>query len=231
MLFKSALVTQVSGSIGGLTGSHNAAGMYFRSRVIPVDPASNYQQDARSAVAQLVARWGALTPTQREVWAVYAANVPLTNRLGDSRYVSGLAHFVRCNVSRIVSEYHLTGGIVEDAPTIFDLGESSEMTIDGSEGSGDIKVTFADDAWVNTDGAVAFVHGSRPFSPAVNYFKGPYRWFLTIEGSELTPPASPATEKAPFRIFEGQQVGAYVRVQQADGRLSARQHMRCLVGE
>ena len=85
MLIKSQLITQASGSIGGLVGSHNAGGMYFRARTIPVNPGSAAQIAVRNIVAQLTAAWTAdLTAAQRTAWQTYADNVPTTNRLGDS---------------------------------------------------------------------------------------------------------------------------------------------------
>ncbi|KKM06452.1 hypothetical protein LCGC14_1743870, partial [marine sediment metagenome] len=48
MLFKSGLITQGSGSIGGLTASHNRGGMYFRARTIPTNPATSFQTVVRN---------------------------------------------------------------------------------------------------------------------------------------------------------------------------------------
>ncbi|HSR54544.1 MAG TPA: hypothetical protein VLV83_27270, partial [Acidobacteriota bacterium] len=101
MLFKSAMVTQVSGSVGGMTGSHNAGGYYFRSRVIPVNPNTSFQQSIRGVMGQLTSRWiSTLTAAQRQGWEDYAQQVTLTNPLGDQRNVSGLNQYIRSNLSR-----------------------------------------------------------------------------------------------------------------------------------
>ena len=60
MKILSALATAVSGSIGGITGSHNRGGMYLRSRVIPVNPQTVDQLAARNRLATQSSGWGAL---------------------------------------------------------------------------------------------------------------------------------------------------------------------------
>ena len=48
MKFTSQVYTQASGSVGGLTYSHNRSGMYTRARSTPTDPASTLQLERRS---------------------------------------------------------------------------------------------------------------------------------------------------------------------------------------
>lgn len=219
MKFKSALVTQVSGSVGGMTGSHNKGGMYFRSRTIPTNPNSSQQQTIRSTVADLSNRWtNILTPAQRAAWDVYAANVLLPGPLGDPRPVSGLNMYVRSNVPRIQSGLPR----VDDGPTTFDLGEYTAPTIvSATAATGVISVGFEDtDAWLDEDDSALLVFGSRPQNPSINYFKGPYRVSGTVLGNGTTPLTSPQPVTNPFALTIGNRVFVRAVVTRADGRLS-----------
>ena len=49
MLFKPTIVASLSGSLGGITASHNRFGAYLRERVIPVNPGTQPQVIVRNA--------------------------------------------------------------------------------------------------------------------------------------------------------------------------------------
>lgn len=219
MKFKSALVTQVSGSVGGMTGSHNKGGMYFRSRAIPTNPNSPEQQAIRSAVADLSNQWSnILTIAQRDAWDVYASNVLLPGPLGDPRAVTGLNMFVRSNTPR--SQAGLP--VVLAAPTIFDLGEYTAPAIASVTAATNIaSITFtAADAWVDEDDSAMLFFGSRPQNQSINYFKGPYRLAGQILGDSVTPPTSPAAITNTFNLEVGNKLFIRAAVTRADGRLS-----------
>lgn len=95
MLFKPIIGTDLSGKVGGIVASHNAGGAYFRAATIPTNPNTTFQQAVRNAVSQLSSMWQTtLTQAQRNEWEVYAANVKITNRIGEKINVSGLNHYV-----------------------------------------------------------------------------------------------------------------------------------------
>lgn len=219
MKFKSALLTQASGSVGGMTASHNAGGMYLRARAIPTDPSTAQQQVVRNAVAALSTRWvETLTDAQRSAWAVYAANVPLVDSLGDPRPVSALSQYVRSNVPRVQVGYP----IVDDGPTVFDLATFTPATIAIDTANDEVDVTFTNtDGWANEDDGGLFVYASAPKNSTINFFKGPYRLSGTIDGDGVTPPTSPAAITLPFAVVAGQRIFVQIRASRADGRLSA----------
>lgn len=220
MLFKSALVTQVSGSIGGMTGSHNKGGMYFRGRTIPTNPNSSQQQAVRSIVADLSNRWpNILTPSERAAWDIYAENVPLTGPLGEPRQVSGLNMYVRSNTPRI--QAGLTR--IDAAPSIFDLGEYTAPTLGTiAPATNEIDIAFtAADAWDDEDGSALLVFVSPPQNPSINYYKSAFRFAGSIDGDSVTPPTSPATLTTPFAFVSGQRLFVRCNVTRADGRLGS----------
>ena len=218
MLFKSQLVTEVSGSIGGITGSHNLGGMYFRARATPTNPNTPQQQAIRSAVGDLVARWpNTLTTLQRDLWRFYALNVPLLNPLGEPITVTGLNMYVRGNVPR------LQAALVrqDDGPTVFNLGDFTTPFFDADRGADTMDVTFTNtDDWANEDDSAMLVYASRPQNPSIVFFKGPYRLTGVILGDATTPPTSPATLALPFPLAPGQRLFARIAVTRADGRRS-----------
>lgn len=218
MKFKSQLVTEVSGSVGGLTGSHNLGGMYFRARATPTNPNTPQQQAIRSAVGNLVARWlNTLTQLQRDVWAFYAFNTPLLNPLGEPINVTGLNMYVRGNTARIQAGEP----IADDGPVIFNLGDYTTPSFTADRTADTIDTTFTNtDDWANEDDAGMLVYVSRPVNATIVYFKGPYRLAGVIQGDSITPPTSPATFALPFPAAPGQRLFARIVVSRADGRLS-----------
>lgn len=217
MLVK-GIFTQLSGAMGGIVGSHNRFGMYVRARTIPVNPNTSYQQAIRSYMAVLSTRWqDTLTPAQRSLWEVYGDNVPVINRLGDTIYLTGLNHFCRSNVPRLIEAF----APVDDGPTDFVLPSFTAPTIAFLEATDQIQITFnnADD-WANETGAVMQAYVSRPVAPTINYFKGPYRYAGSILGNDTVPPTSPATIALPFPAVAGQKLFARIQVFRKDGRLS-----------
>lgn len=228
MKIKSSIITQASGSIGGLTASHNRGGLYLRARATPVNPNSPNQQAVRGYFAQLATLWVALTGTQRAGWDTYAANVLLPDTLGEARNIGGLAMYIRSNVPR------LQGGQprVDDAPTIYTLAEYTTPLFDApSEALQDITLNFdVLDDWVNEDDAAMYVYTARPQNQSINYFKGPYRISSAILGNALLPPVSPNVGVPAFPYVAGNAVFARINVTRADGRLGVEQFIRLIAG-
>ena len=220
MLFKSAIVTAASGSIGGITASHNRGGQYLRARTIPVNPGSVFQQTVRDAVISLSAKWGELlTVAQRTAWEVYADSVPIPNALGDPRILTGMAMYVRSNVPRIQALLPR----VDDAPQIFNLGDVTGPTYAGLTPPTAATIGFdAQDDWANEDDSAMLVYFSPPKMQSINYYKGPYRYAGPILGDVSLPPTTPAALTTPFTYSAAspQRSFAQIRVTRADGRLS-----------
>lgn len=219
MKFKSPLISQASGSVGGATYSHNRGGMYIRNRTIPTNPASQFQVAIRNFVTALTSGWlSLLTAVQRAGWDNYADLVHLPDSLGDPRNVGGLGMYVRSNVPR------LQAGLpqVNDAPTIYNLGEFTTPAITSITASTSVMILTFDntDEWANEDDAGLLILGSRGQNESINFFKGPYRYADKIEGDAITPPTSPANVTIPFPLAVDQKVFCQFRVTREDGRLS-----------
>lgn len=227
MLFKSAIVTVASGSLGGLTASHNKGGMYLRARTIPTNPSTAGQVIVRAALGTLASDWlNVLTQEQRDAWDVYAFNTPLTGPLGDPRTVSGLDMYIRSNVSRIQAGL----ATVDDGPVTFTLGTFTPTTLVTVLDSTQLLLLTIEplDAWALQSGSGLMVYVSRPQNVTINYFKGPYQFAGLIEG-DATPPTSPQGIPVPFVITAGQKLFYRIRSTELDGRLSTSQFASAIV--
>lgn len=218
MLFKSPIFSQASGSIAGITFSHNRGGKYIRERVTPTDPSTPLQVAVRNAMAALTVRWNeTLTALQRTAWETYASNVEMTNRIGDTVFLTGQQQYLRSNIPR----HQIEVSLVDDAPTVFDLGAFTIPTY-GATAPLALAVIFDDsDAWANEDDSYLIAYSSLQQSPTINYFAGPYRFTGSIDGNATTPPTSPAIMSSPTPLTAGNRVFMRARISREDGRLSS----------
>lgn len=229
-LFKSHLVTQISGSVGGTTYSHTGSGLYMRARSIPVNPNTGNQLQVRSALTALVMAWlDTLTPAQRAAWNLYATNTPYTNALGDTFTISGQNAYIGSNTARLQAVSKLASSLtrVDSAPVVFDRGDFTTPVPVYSATTG-LNVAFTDtDAWTGEDNAALLIFQGQPKNMSRNYFKGPYRLVGVAPGDSGSPITSPITFTAAWlAIFgyppaTGQAVWTKFVVVRADGRASS----------
>lgn len=219
MIFKSALLAQASGSVGGATYSRNKGGMYIRSRSLVITPKTSQQVTAQNAIKTLSARWATLTSTQRQNWKTYAINTPILNKVGESRVIPELSWYIRCNSPRLQAIG--ASAVVDDAPTIFGVGTLTAPTFTADHATG-LSVSFTNtDAWATTTGGFLFLYQSRPQSVTRKFLKGNFRYVFNVVGNTTTPPTSPQTHASLFTLTAGQQVLLRCRASLSDGRLSA----------
>ena len=225
MKFKSQVYTQASGSIGGLTYSHNQGGMYTRARSIPTDPSSAQQLAVRNAVAQLIARWrGFISASQRAAWEVFAFNTPVINSFGDSVLISGQSWYLKANVIRRQSSL----APVDDAPVVFGAADLTTPTVVVTAATDIASVTFDNtDEWATAIGGHLFVYTSRPQNVSINFFKGPYRLAGRINGA-VVPPTSPAAIALAFPVAAAGVIFLRFVAVNANGQVSASQRLRAV---
>jgi len=211
--------TQVSGSIGGTTYSHNRYGAYKRNRSVPVNPNTDRQVAIRNILRNLAIAWGqTLTQTQRDAWTVYAANVPWVNHLGQPINLTGEAHYIRSNAPRVQAGLPR----VDDGPTIFELAQAeASLACTGSEATQVFTLTFDDTAdWCDEDDAAELLSMGIPQDASIAFFNGPWRTLSPILGDSVAPPASPVNPATVWPFAQGQRIWIRTRITRADGRLS-----------
>lgn len=221
MKFKSALITQASGSIGGATFGSNKGGLFVRSRAIPTNPNTQAQQAARNAMRDAVGRWTTtLTQAQRDAWATYAQNTPVVDVFGDSKLRSGQQMYIRSNAPRI--RFGITP--VDDAPSTFNLGSFTPITITIASGTPAIvTVTFTDtDAWAIADQGFMIITTSKQQNPSKEFFKAPFLFASSIVGA-VVPPTSPAAINSKFAGAVNNKMFVKATVALPDGRYTTAQ--------
>jgi len=175
-------ITQMSGSIAGNTFARNRYGNYVRSRTKPVNPNSAAQTRIRDIIAYLTHVWAdIITTQQRADWGVYASNVNMKNKLGETINLSGFNHYIRSNSCRL----YFYRFVVNEAPVDFTLPEKdAALTIDVDDTPQLITVAFNDSlAWDNENGGKMFMRMGIPQNGQRNFFLGN----VTTEHSEIVP--------------------------------------------
>jgi hypothetical protein len=233
-LFKSQVLTQASGSVGGLTYTRARGGLVMRARAVPTDPNTGRQGAARAAMTGAVTSWlEDLTDGVRANWNLYAGNVPTTNRLGDQIFLSGQNMYVRSYTikDQLLNRLGISTTAGLNAPTVFDLGTFTTPTFTADASAG-INVNFTDsDAWCSENDAFMLIFMGKPCNPTRNYFRGPYSLIGAISGDNSSPPSSPFTISAAlcasrgFPLNIGQCVNLSVSVLRGDNRYSTRRKL------
>lgn len=213
-------VTGMRGSIGGTVFSRNAGGNYARARTVPVNPNSPLQAEIRAALQTLVEYWqNSLTQAERDAWNLYAANINMQNRLGETIHISGYNHFIRSNTIRVKEQL----GRRNAGPTVMTLPEADPVfEVVADYGAQELVITFDDTRdWCNENSAHMIVSMSQPCNSAVNFIGKPFRIVDTIDGSASSAVSSPATlATLPWVIAADQVVGLKARISRDDSRLS-----------
>ena len=215
----SSIVSQASGSMGGITAARNRYGMYLRNRVIPVNQKTLRQLAVREAMSQLAAAWAdTLTSAQRAAWQLYGENVGMPDAFGAIQHLPGKEMYVRSNIPRLQAA--LTA--VDDGPALFSLPPApAGVTVTGTQNDQKLSIAFDNtEAWAGEVGAALLILCGRPQNTTRNFYGGPWRYAGKIAGATPDPPESPQLLDAPFPFVDGQLLFCQFRVSRADGRLS-----------
>lgn len=212
---------QRSGSVGGATWSHNAAGAYIRARSIPVNPNTDRQVAARNLVKALAILWNnTLTQAQRDAWNVYGSNVTWTDSLGQTIHLTGLNHYIRSNAPRLQCEL----ARVDDAPVIFNIAAAEQaLTGMATEATTVVACGFDDTAdWCGETGGFQIFSMGIPQNASIKFFGGPWRIMCCSLGQDAPngEPSSPLECPGVWPFAAGQRIWVRSRIGRADGRLS-----------
>ncbi len=174
------LVGQASGSVAGITASHNKGGPYLRNRAIPTNPNSTPQLLMRSFMSTLSSNWSSLTAAQRTAWKEWARQNPITNALGNSILKSGHQSFIGLN-SRIL----LSGGAqIDDPPIVARPNGFTTLVQDGDIGLGDTDLTFTP---ALDSGSQVMLSAAVTNSAGIEYVENLYRFIAFSAVDEASP--------------------------------------------
>lgn len=173
------LITQGTGSLGGMTMSKNKSGYYLRARTVPSNPRTSLQSAIRTGLAAFATLWKLLPRESMLSWALYAANSPIIGNNGQSHLLSGFNWFLGANQLRLQAGY----GVLSDAPVIFGqasgpYGITASYTTDVV-----ISVSFsmAGRPTEADSGDVTMIFIGKPAGLGVAYFQGPWQYVGTTD--------------------------------------------------
>lgn len=92
-----ALITEISGKIGGQSFGHGNGGTYLKNNGSQINTRSSKQLKQRNNTALISSKWRDLTTKQKDTFKSEAINYPYTNRIGETKYYSGFNLFQKFN--------------------------------------------------------------------------------------------------------------------------------------
>lgn len=131
------IVSAITGKVGGNIFSRNKGGAYVKAWVNPTNPQTVIQQAWRSGFSSRSTDWRGLTESERNGWKASALLRPVTNRLGEQRFLSGYGLFMKQNMALATA----STGLLAIAPvpipipaytldaTAWDIGATGSLTI------------------------------------------------------------------------------------------------------
>lgn len=218
MKYKSALMTQASGSIAGMTASRNRGGSYLRARVVPVNPNTERQGQARANMAQIVGAWSVdLSEADRDAWTAYAAATPVIDRLGDQLILTGQQMFIKTQLTRLIAGL----GIVNAGPVTAGLATtptlSGDPTVDASSG-----IIYSVDVAGAAGTGTLVIYSSQPV-PASRTAAHAVKSFAGVDPAATVDvfAGTLAAATLPYTYSAGQKVRVSFVYLSDDGRVSA----------
>lgn len=99
-------VTELAGSIGGVTYQKNSSGNIAKLRSNPTVNPTALQATYQNRMSYLVSLWPTLTQVQKDAWDAFAAANDHTTPWGVIKTLNGYQWFLSCNLRRML--YHST---------------------------------------------------------------------------------------------------------------------------
>ena len=189
--FVSQIVSEIRGSINGVTFSRNRYGLYARSKASPVQPRTPAQTERRAQLTVLSQRWRTLDERLRAEWRALADELNRSDSLGLTYRLSGLQAYLSFNLWRAL----LTLAPQDDPPPQL----TAPNPIDITDAVLDIADEVLNLVFTPTPytGALA-IWATAPFSRGIN-FVAPSRYRLI---RVLRAPAFGGNVNSPVNIWD-----------------------------
>ena len=181
LLVPGAVVSILSGKIGGTVFARNRGGAYARSYAIPTRVTSTSAQLIKAAFAAASQAYANLTTAQIAAWDQYGQENPVSNRIGQLITLKGQSWFVGCNTRLIVAgESQISLPPILAAPVI---AVADNPAVDTSDSSATIDV-----AAHTADASIRIiVYGARSVSAGKRYMENLYTLvYLSAAGASGT---------------------------------------------
>lgn len=183
-----SIVTDGRGKLGGHVYSKNRGGNYIRTNIIPTNPQTQEQMQARGLFGSISANWRNLSDQEREQWRSFAEANPYHDIFGDSKMLTGNSAYVRSNMNLSVAQ-------LAQIETPFDAKEDATAIINRlliywddqiTPESLKFQISFLG---LDTDGmgdSKVVIHATAPFPASQRFAKNRYRVLTSLYDNELT---------------------------------------------
>lgn len=209
----SPLVSELRGSVGGVTFARNSYGAYARNKTSPVQPRSPQQMLIRAAFTQISQAWrDILVTTERAAWDDYAKQTPMSDVLGNKILLTGATMFVRYNTGLV----GILPAILKIAPTLPGEAQMAKVTLTATVADG-VKITSLVPTLIAGDYAIAYSN-KAPIPTSREFFNGPWALRKNMDSTQVFP----AVIITPAECAVGQRWWVSTRLYKADGRVGPR---------
>lgn len=105
-------VSAISGTVLSTTYSKNKGGSVIRNRRVPINRRSVGQSNQRQSLGNGASAWRGLSQANRDSWNAASGSYPYQNKLGQTKYLSGMQLYVQFNQNSTL----IGGGSIDTAP-------------------------------------------------------------------------------------------------------------------
>lgn len=208
-----AIVTQISGKLGGHVFARNRGGAYMRTNATPNNPQTPFQTNVRTILAAISSAWSALTDSERNTWNDSTDDFSRTDQFGDIRNLSGKALFQGLNQNL----QNVGLAVINSAPESLPVPRAQLTGVDGNEGSGDLNLELDGD----TTGSKILVFATPAMTQGTSFIKNKLRVVQFTAGGAPATLNIGLTYGARFSpVLEGQNIHVGVVVINASGQAS-----------
>jgi len=132
------IVSDARNKLAGVVFSRSRSGPYGRSKVSPTQPRSSYQANVRANFTTLTKLWGDTSMNAyRAGWISLAERYPVKDVFGNTRTLTGLQMFLKCNRALQALET----GIILPAPASLVCSSPGNITVTPVAGAQTIAIT------------------------------------------------------------------------------------------
>lgn len=153
-----AMITELSGSIGGTSFQKNFSGDIARARPRPVRNNTFPQQEFQNNMSVLIALWPTLTQVQKNSWDAVADSYDLTSPWGITKTISGYQWFLSQNLNAL--SVGLTIALTGQTPIVIAKPDDFDLEADNT------KFNILWDPAYNPDVSHTFLYASPPLRQA-----------------------------------------------------------------
>jgi len=171
-----AIVTDISGKLGGHVFSKNRSGKYMRTKGVPTNPQTSAQMNIRGQFAAISSSWSELTELQRTSWRNAVDQFATTDVFGDIKNPTGKALYQRLNQNLSVSEQPL----IDSAPFATDVPFLAITAAGGSLAANDLTVRYDGEGLGNK----VLVFATEPLSQGTKFVKNKLRLIEVFAGAD-----------------------------------------------